>query len=328
MKLIYAVSSLSSNVDRIDQALQAQLLSSGIYDKEIPIPLRPNLIMKMIDYQGVLLMQRATRPVWIPCLIKHPARPYRSSTNRRTFKVHIVGSIIRVMDRLLQEAGYDMEIVTYNILPTSMSSGLIEIVPDSETLYHIKEQQHYTILNYLLEQNGTEPVDVVRQRFVRSTAAYCVMTYLLGIGDRHMDNIMVTKDGRLFHIDYSFVLGLDPKPLAPKMRITTEMIDALGGVNSAYYKQFEHYCTDIYNLLRRHVNLFTNMLSLLTQLDGARFSLEQLEIEISKRYLFGEYQSQAKIRLLKKSTIVRWPMALAWAIYCITDIRPMVVQPE
>src|SRR6185503_3425261 len=174
-------------------------------------------------------------PVWIPCIIKDTndiySFIYKSEDVR---KDHIVSCIIKVMDKILKNAGLDMQIVSYNILPTAMDSGLIEIVPESETLYNIKEKKNYSIQNYILENNGKFSVDEVRSRFVKSTAAYCVITYLLGIGDRHMDNIMVTKDGRLFHIDYSFVLGLDPKPLAPKMRITSEMIDAIGGANSMY----------------------------------------------------------------------------------------------
>ncbi|CAB5209963.1 unnamed protein product [Rhizophagus irregularis] len=73
---------------------------------------------------------------------------------------------------------------------------------------------------------GVSPA--VMDTYVKSCAGYCVITYLLGVGDRHLDNLLLSPEGNLFHVDFGFILGRDPKPFPPPMKLCKEMVEAMG----------------------------------------------------------------------------------------------------
>ena len=108
----------------------------------------------------------------------------------------------------------------------------------------------------------------VLDTFIKSCAGSCVMTYILAIGDRHLDNILITENGQLFHLDFGFVFGKDPKPYPSPFRLTREMAVAIGGENystSQNFAKFRSYCYQAYNWLRKSANLLTNLLSLMDE---------------------------------------------------------------
>lgn len=273
------------------------------YDK-IVYPTNPEKGLVKIDHNGIVVKPSITRPVVIPSVVLNGGERLRMlHKNEDVRKDKIMMDCIRLMNVILtKELDLDLNIVTYNILPLSGKSGLIEMVDRSDTLASITKKGQ-SLLNYALENNENVVVMDLRQKFVRSCASYCVITFLLGIGDRHLDNIMITKDGQLFHIDYGFVLGYDPKPIEiPMMRISSEMINALGGVDSKYFAEFKMLCQQIYSCLRRHVNLFYSILNLLVELDppvqnSEPFNERKLVAEIMKRFIPGEGNKEAKVQL-------------------------------
>lgn len=220
-------------------------------------------------------------------------------------KDQVILNIIRMMDIILKrDEGIDFGIKTYRVLPINNNSGFIEVIPNSETLYNLKHKLNFTIQNYLIERNPSLLNEEWRHRFVKSAAAYCVISYLLGIGDRHLDNIMITEDGYLFHIDYGFILGNDPRPLKPSMRITQDIVDTMGGESSSHFSLFKKYCTQIYNCLRKYTWLFMSMLLLITEdglsVDNNKYTKAKLREEIISRFIPSEDHTEASSQLLIK----------------------------
>ena len=207
-------------------------------------------------------------------------------------KDYVILGIINIINNLLNtEANIDIATVKYRVMPTSENTGYIEIVENARTIYDIIQGQ--TIQNYILNHNESAVVADIKDRFIKSTALYCVISYLFGFGDRHLENIMISETGLLFHIDFGYILGQDPKYTNNKsLRVTPEIINVIGGQNTENYYRFSEYCTVIYTCLRRHVNLFSNLLSVIPLIDPS-ITNERIMHEIFDRFEVGENNLEA-----------------------------------
>lgn len=72
----------------------------------------------------------------------------------------------------------------------------------------------------------------MRNNFAHSLAAICISGYILGIGDRHLENIMIDKrSGTLLAIDFGHAFGsateLLPVPELIPFRLTRQLVGAL-----------------------------------------------------------------------------------------------------
>ena len=301
MKTVEMVETIQKNYDPVDTGKMIKSLA-GI-EKAVS-PLFPENGECKIDAANVEIKKSITRPVVIPmitCTTHEVRRDMDKNEDIR--KDQIIMSVIKLMDLVLKkELGEDFGIVTYRTRPTTPDRGLIEIVDNCCTLYNIQKKQ-MTLLQYILSKNPDSKTKDLKNRFMRSCAAYCIISYLLGVGDRHLENIMITDDGRLFHIDYGFILGQDPKFMKlDNIRITAEMVDALGGVNSDSYKEFMVMCDKVYNVLRQHLNLFACLLNLFVttnpRIDGSKYFTEYRVLrEIAKRFAPGENYKEAKVHI-------------------------------
>jgi phosphatidylinositol kinase/protein kinase (PI-3 family) len=266
------------------------------------MPICPDNVINGIDISNISVKNSATKPILIPINCDNEFKILFKNEDLR--KDHIVINIIKLMNIFLKNEGLDLKIVEYDIFAYNSKCGYVEIVNDSDTIYNITEIKNFSIQNFILENNDSEQIDVIKDNFVKSCAAYCVISYLLGFGDRHLDNIMITKKGFLFHIDFSFILGKDPKLIASEIRITNDMIDVMGGMNSKYYKKFKDICNKSFNCLRKHSSLFEILLSFVYLykpiIDNGIYSKEVVYNHIVKRFIPDETEDEAIIHIESK----------------------------
>lgn len=161
-----------------------------------------------------------------------------------------------IMDTLLKKVGQDLQFTLYKTLAMSNQDGVLNFVKNSKTIQEILQQSNDDMHKYLQSlETASMPFSKIQQNYIDSNAGYAVATYLMAVGDRHLENLMVQQDGKMFHIDFGFILGKHP-PLKgnfiPPIRVNKDMVQGMGGMDSDGYKQFKKKAVDAFLELRKH----------------------------------------------------------------------------
>ncbi|XP_031688900.1 phosphatidylinositol 4-phosphate 3-kinase C2 domain-containing subunit alpha [Oncorhynchus kisutch] len=210
--------------------------------------------------------------------------------------------MIRVMDRIWLQEGLDLRIVNFKCISTGKDNGMVELVPSSDTLRKIQAEYGVTgsfkdkpLAEWLRKYNPAEDeYDKASENFIYSCAGCCVATYVLGICDRHNDNIMLRSTGHMFHIDFGKFLGHAQmfgsfkRDRAPFV-LTSDMAYVINGGErpTSRFQLFVDLCSQAYNLIRKHSGLILNLLSLMT-LSG----LPELTGNQDLKYVYDALQPQ------------------------------------
>ena len=209
--------------------------------------------------------------------------------------------MINFMDSILKKRYIDCEFTIYKVLATSQDDGFVEFVPDSKTYFEILKSSKKLQLYFKDNTDNPEEYKKKLDKFINSLAGYCAVNYILGIGDRHKDNIMIRNNGCLFHIDFGYILCNEPKlkTFIP-FKISKDMVDYMGGENSENYKKFKQKCVNAYLILRENARTIVNMFYLM--IDSQIPQVKDLEClrKLHEQFAPGLTKDQAETKFLKE----------------------------
>eukprot|EP00038_Savillea_parva_P019908 m.29625 g.29625 ORF g.29625 m.29625 type:complete len:1049 (-) comp4612_c0_seq1:212-3358(-) len=254
--------------------------------------------------------------------------------------------LIRVMDSIWIEQGLDLRMSAYECISTGDEVGMLQVVMNARTIAKIQKKistvlrQDDVLFNWLREETRKAvdddalpeaaqqaALEEACDNFLYSCAGYCVATYVLGIGDRHNDNIMMKRTGELFHIDFGHFLGnwkskFGIKRERVKFILTPDFVHTLcmgeRRERSARWTLFKDTCKKAYLIVRSKAAFFINLLNMmlacgipeLQSHDDVAYLRNTLCLDMSEEEAGNEFMKEID-QALKDS----WSVRVNWAAH-------------
>ena len=137
------------------------------------LPWDPSVTIVQIEHMQRLLS--SSRPLKLIC-----------KTNKGKKKTLLLKNEDVRTDRLAMTIGFFIQVYaphvfvrTYQVFPLTRDMGCVEMVPNTTTLYDVREKG--SLLNFTMTLNPTLPVRILRERLVTSCAGACLLAFTMGL---------------------------------------------------------------------------------------------------------------------------------------------------
>lgn len=327
--------------DKSRHSLQKFLVNDRICAvfKGIQNPLNPSFRCKGLRSEKCKVMDSKMRPLWIvfensDVVCEDIYIIFKNGDDLRQDMLTL--QMLRVMDQLWKNEGLDFRMNIYNCISMERRLGMIEVVLNAETIANIQKVKGMfsatspfkkgSLFSWLKEHNNTEEeMNKAVEEFTLSCAGYCVATYVLGVADRHSDNIMVKKNGQLFHVDFGHILGHFKEKFGVRRErvpfvLTHDFVYVINkgrtDREAEEFRYFQKLCEDAFLILREHgcliLSLFSMMISTgLPELSSEKdlnYLKETLVLELTNEKAREHFRSKFSEALANS-----WKTSLNWA---------------
>ncbi|XP_021329311.1 phosphatidylinositol 4,5-bisphosphate 3-kinase catalytic subunit gamma isoform [Danio rerio] len=328
------------------QKLQ-ELLEKCDLPSDFQVPFDPRVRAGSIILKDCKIMASKKKPLWLEfsCIQSEapPSPPvgiiFKHGDDLRQDML-IIQTLV-VMDSIWQEKGLDLNLVPYGCISTGFNIGMIEIVRNAITIASVQRSQggvagafkNNALYDWLQTKCPFQEKHFqATEKFVNSCAGYCVATYVLGIGDRHNDNIMITDQGNLFHIDFGHILG-NTKSFWGVNRervpfvLTPDFLYVMGRVKgrpSLYFQRFRDTCINAYLSLRAQSRLLVTLFSLMLLTGIPELSMSQDMLYLRTALQQDQSEEEARNHLLQQIALCEhkgWTVQANWWFHLMAGIK-------
>ncbi|KAG9332477.1 hypothetical protein JZ751_014575 [Albula glossodonta] len=314
---------------------------------DFQVPFDPRIQAGPILLERCKVMASKKKPLWLEfsCAFSQgPANPavgiiFKQGDDLR--QDMLVLQTLVIMDSIWQEKSLDLNLVPYGCISTGQNMGMIEIVRDAVTIAAVQRSRGGTtgafkndaLFEWLKGRNLLQEIHYhAMERFVTSCAGYCVATYVLGIGDRHNDNIMIMDQGNLFHIDFGHILGNTKRFLGVNRErvpfvLTPDFLYVMGRVgkkSSLYFHRFMDTCIQAYLALRSRSRLLITLFSLMLLTGMPELSCAQDISYLREALQEGRTEEEAGSHFLQQIAVCEqlgWTVQANWWIHMMAGIK-------
>lgn len=219
--------------------------------------------------------------------------------------------IISVFRSIFNSYGLDLYVFPYRVTATAPGCGVIDVLPNSISRDMLGREAVNGLYEYFTSKHGGEDsiqFQRARNNFVKSLAAYSVISYLIQFKDRHNGNIMYDDQGHLLHIDFGFCFDIVPggvKFEAAPFKLTHEMVAVMGGsIHTQAYRWFEELCVKAFLSCRPHSETIIKVVLPMLGSGLPCFKGETTIKKLRARFVLEKTEREAAIHfrgLIKKS---------------------------